>query len=147
MITQIYPNQRGRVDRVVDKEEEPQGRGQVLIGRLMGRPLKPLQGEGHNAAGADMSGPRGSITGNNPSCIVSALTVFLLYIHKCCTVPTCNYFTIFYFLVVRTLFEPEPDLNLGPGSGPPIFPNRTFRSCSGSGPGCPNPNRTGPRPV
>jgi hypothetical protein len=46
MITQIYPNQRGRV---VDEEEEPQGRGQALIGRLMGRPLKPSQGEGHNA--------------------------------------------------------------------------------------------------
>jgi predicted GNAT family N-acyltransferase len=55
MMTQFYPNQRGRV--VVDEEEEPQGRGRALIGRLMGRPLRPSQGGGHNADMFDVVTP------------------------------------------------------------------------------------------
>jgi hypothetical protein len=54
MITQIYPNQGGRV---VDEEEEPQGWGQALIGRLMGRPSKQSQVEGHNADMFDVVTP------------------------------------------------------------------------------------------
>jgi hypothetical protein len=55
MITQFYPNQRARV--VVDEEEEPQGRGRALIGRLMGRPPRPPHGGGHNAEMYDVVTP------------------------------------------------------------------------------------------
>jgi hypothetical protein len=61
------------------------------------------EGAGHGklvaGTGANMSVPRGSITGNNPSGIVSALTVLLLYIHKCCTVPM-QLFILFYYLLL-----------------------------------------------
>ena len=47
----------------------------------------------------------------------------------------------------RTLSGPEPDPNLGPGSGSLFRLDRTSRSGPGSGLRLPNPNRTGPRPV
>lgn len=57
MINQFYPSQRARVAADDEEEAEPRRRGRALIGRLMGRPSKPSQGEGHNADMYDVVTP------------------------------------------------------------------------------------------
>ena len=52
---------------------------------------------------ADMSSPKGSITGNNPSGIVSALTVFLLGSFRVHLIQYLSGQLIFTYLIRRTI--------------------------------------------